>query len=148
MQWLKRIFGNPKETSDAQRLVSAASSLVAAYGEALEVHANSGSMFSDTSALPAEKETIKAALKLLLRVSTDSQKSEQLRAAYLMLADFQPGIGDQILALDVGEPPPHDGDVQGYAARVVEQMDNLQMWQTKAGAELDVLLAELQAEGA
>lgn len=147
MRWLRSLFGGSTKSTDAQRLVAAAGDLVAAYGEALEAQANSGSMFSDTSALPVKKETIKAALKLLIRVNTDTQKREQLRAAYLMLANFQPGVGDQILTLDAGEPPPIDGDIQAYAAGVVEQMDRLQVWQAKAGVEMDALQAELQAEG-
>lgn len=68
-----------------------AEALVNRYGDALGKAA--GSLVADTSLLPADKDSIKAAILRCLKVTRDAQQRELLKVAYVSLSSFQEGAG-------------------------------------------------------
>lgn len=120
--------------------------VVNAYGGLLaQGHAGSG-VISDTKFLPYPKETIKAALITALRITTDKQMRENLKVAYISLADFQDGVGPNpigvnLLGLDLNADP------LGLAQTLANQSPMVADFQKKSDAEMQDLKGELVAKG-
>lgn len=60
---------------------------------------------ADTKKLPYEKETIKGAFILLMRLCEDPKRKELLKYGYVSLANFQDGVGETDLGLDLEKLP-------------------------------------------
>lgn len=137
MSFLTRIFGrSPQPTSagDIQKIVSA-------YGAAMS---SRQSIYSDESELPFPKPAIKSALIAAIKTSDDATMREQLKAAYVMLADWQDGIGPgphslEVTAADLADPM--------AAAKRFTAGASLTEVPARAAAEGQTLLAELKSLG-
>jgi hypothetical protein len=112
-----------------------------AYGAVL---ASRKSMYADASALPYPKRTIKSALIAALSVIEDAQTREDLKAAYVMLAEFQEGIGAGPYPWELSAT-----DSEGVDAikRIVDAGSSFTEMPGKVAAESQALLDELKALG-
>jgi hypothetical protein len=91
MGLLDRIFGRAKNESPSASAIApaAAERIVQEYGAVLgSAAAPAPGCVADASALPHPKERIKAALVFALRATTDRGMKEQLKIAYISLADW------------------------------------------------------------
>lgn len=66
--------------------------IINAYGKAME---HNKSQYGDLSELPYTKDRIKEALVHGIKGGADPKVREQLKAAYLMLANWQPGLANR-----------------------------------------------------
>ena len=79
---------------------------------------------ADTKKLPYEKETLKEAFILLMRLCDDPKTKELLKYGYLSLASFQEGVGETDLGLDLERLPKVkdiDFNSGNEVARVINQ---------------------------
>ena len=60
---------------------------------------NNGGLFMDEKWLPLDKAAMKTAFKIALTAERDGQRIDWLKTGWLLLADFQPGIGDTPISL-------------------------------------------------
>jgi hypothetical protein len=119
--------------------------LINAYGAALEAHAASESAVSDISKLPAPKDTMRSAFLAAISVTEDKVLREQLRGAYVRLADFQPGVGAQVIKIDAGLST--SSDIREVAARVAAQGKVFSEWVGRVKPEAERLLKDLADAG-
>ncbi len=70
-----------------------------AYGKTIEFLAPPPGGVADENKLPFPKARIKSSILLMLKQATPEQRSV-LCSGYLMLADFQPGVGDKDTGID------------------------------------------------
>jgi len=74
--------------NDAAKLIP---HVIGRYAELMEKH---GGTYMDESWLPLDKPGMKTILKLALTIEKDEKNIDWLKAGWLLLADFQPGIGE------------------------------------------------------
>jgi hypothetical protein len=101
---------------------------------------------ADERELPHSKERIKHAIALLLGVSDDLPFREQLKTSYLLLADWQEGVGEQRVGVFAATPSEGaagggDRDENDAAWQAWEQ------WRPRVLQEERALKAELQQLG-
>jgi hypothetical protein len=112
--------------------------ITSAYGTLL---ADRGTSFGDVRELPYDKERIKQALIHRIRAGKDPKERELLRAAYVMLADFQPGLGNrrsaELTADDLKDP-------SKAAARFLANGDDFTRVSREVAAEAGSLMADLK----
>lgn len=115
--------------------------IVIAYGEAM---VSMRSMVADQSGLPYPKPVIKAALIAAISATNDAKMLEQLKSAFISLADWQEGIG----------PGPHvfnvtDKDLENPMATMKQIQANQSFTDVPArvAAEAQELSNELKALG-
>jgi hypothetical protein len=138
--WYARYIGRRRSNAASVPLTNAeAIKISSAYGTLLTDRHTS---FGDVSALPHEKERIKEALTHRIRVGKDPKERELLRAAYVMLADFQPGFGNprsaELTADDLRDP-------SKATARFLAKGDDLTTVSREVAAEAELLIADLIA---
>jgi len=114
--------------------------LIGAYGAAIGEHAEGGGVVSDVRKLPTSKSKLRAALLRLIKSSDDAEQAEYLRNAYLLLAEFQPDVGSQVIEIDSIQ---ERSDVSEEAARIAKQVDACMRWQTLVLDESGKLAADL-----
>lgn len=119
--------------------------LIKAYGAALEAHATSGSAVSDVSKLPAPKDTMRTALFAAISVAEDKVLREQLKGAYVMLADFQPGVGAHVIKIETDLNS--SADIREIAARVAAQGEVFLQWMARVTPEAERLRKDLADAG-
>ncbi|HVL59017.1 MAG TPA: hypothetical protein VM491_21160 [Burkholderiaceae bacterium] len=96
MSLLARLTGDSAEATATARpgvAQTCATLIVQQYAEAMRRGPPAGQVASDTE-LPYGKEEIGAALLLLLRATEDPRVADLLRSAFVRLADWQSGVGD------------------------------------------------------
>ena len=106
--------------------------LVAAYGKIIEKYPIS---FCDIDFLPSEKSELKKALKSVWAVS-DSATRSHLGATYVLLFQFQLGVGDQPIHSDIS------GLDHSDPLQLVEALEPFLNWSQTTQNEQDELLAE------
>ncbi len=103
MSILRKIFGAKQRSQEEllQKAISGANGVVNDYGDFMQSSAFPIPGFiADTKKLPHEKETIKSAIILCLKLCEDSKMKEMLKAAYISLADFQNDVGETDVGFD------------------------------------------------
>lgn len=125
--------------------VAHAEAIISAYGAILASGPVPGTV-ADVSELPFPKELIKRALLLLLRTKEDSKLREHLKCGFIMLADWQSGVGPVRLGFDVTKLDLTE-DALVLAKRHKAQADAAEKWLAVARAEQELLVKELQALG-
>jgi len=101
MGLLRKLFGRKREAVDVGRLdLNKLQLTINEYGAIIERQSKTGSVVYDESALPLPKEDLRKALLMLIASIKDTQSRDQLKAGYLMLADFQVGVGSRTIAID------------------------------------------------
>lgn len=136
------LFGNNKKTSDSPMSVERATEIASAYGNVLENNAPVPGTFADTSKLPYPKPIIKQALTLLLSSNSDIQIKDHIKTAYLLLADWQEGIGPANAGLDITSMD-ISADPMQIAEKIASQDNDIEKWQTIANEECQQLKTEL-----
>jgi uncharacterized protein YlaN (UPF0358 family) len=110
MSFFGSLFGKKKSVQqkneeDKKLLMDAirsAEKIVHVFGEFIESPQYPGmNTIADTKILPYEKEVIKEALKLYMKVTKDEEYKKLLKTVYTFLADFQEGVGET----NLGETP-------------------------------------------
>jgi hypothetical protein len=134
-----------KLQAPAQPSFDEAREIVGAYGGILESGPAPGTV-ADATELPYPKERIKAALLLLLKMTTDSTMRSHLSSGYVCLADWQPGVGPQRIGVDVGKI-----DLTQDTATIARQLlaDDVgsSEWLRKVKAEQEALVHDLRRLG-
>jgi hypothetical protein len=115
--------------------------IINAYGKAMM---DRTSAYSEVSALPFPKSRIKEALIHGIKEGDDPKFREQLKAAYVALAEWQAGLGDRRRP---GELTPEElADPAKAMAQITADPDWLKVPETVA-AEATMLHTELKALG-
>ena len=145
MGLLNRIFGRTKtEQSSAGAIPPAvAEKVVQDYGAVLASAAPAPGCVADARKLPHPKERIKQALVFALRMTKESQTREQLKIGYISLADWQEGVVDTAVGIDLTNLDPNADPVE-LAKRIASQGAAAEKWTPKVKAEQEALKAELQ----
>jgi hypothetical protein len=119
-----------------------AQQIVQAFGKTV---AELAGMIADENRLPFPKPVIKQATLMVLPFAPSDEVRRGLKNCYLFLADFQPGLGDQVIrALPAGEKPP--STIEEIAA-VAAHVEKWLPWSKRATAETQELLLELRDAG-
>lgn len=145
MGFLDKILGRSKsdQPTPATMTVAAAEKIVQEYGAALRSVSRPGRYVTDARNLPHPKEDIKQALILALRLNTDPKEREALKIAYVSLADWQEGVGDIPVGLDLTKMD-LNADPIGLAKRIAPQADTMVKWLPVVKEEQEALKSELQ----
>lgn len=128
---LKNIFTRKIRIRNPDMTFHKAVDIAGEYGKALE---NLKSSITDISYLPYPKPVIKQALKTLLKEYKDPELRAQIANAYIMLSNWQSGVGEGSIA------PRH-------AKSNTENFERNQMCSAVAYEETQTLRNELKAIG-
>ncbi|MFI4869434.1 MAG: hypothetical protein ACHQDD_08795 [Steroidobacterales bacterium] len=127
--------------AEHQRQAAEDRAIVSAYADALRAK---HSIAADASSLPYPKKRIKRAILFVLATSSDPAAREQLRSAYVSLADWQEGIGPGPYAFDI--TPSDVEHPRATAERIAAAGPVVPDIPARIAAETKVLLDELKAE--
>jgi len=121
--------------------------LVRAYGTVLEGTADA--LVVDANRLPASKHEIKDAILEALRKTTDPRRRGFLQNAYIDLAMFQPGVGEEPIRFDASPTSAPDGyeAIVAVASSIVERNPEIKRWSGVMAKESEQLLDELRSAG-
>lgn len=119
--------------------------IVSAYGTVLEAGPVPGTV-TDERELPYPKQTIKQALLILLKTTTDPQMRGNLKAGYICLSDWQQGVGPNRVGFDI-RTIDQTGDALSIAKRIAATEEAAKPWLAKAEEENKTLVAELREMG-
>jgi hypothetical protein len=137
-----RLFRRRAPPSTPKVTVAEIENVVHTYSEAM---LSKKSVIADVSELPYTKATIKAALLAAISATTDAKMRDQLKSSYVMLADFQEGVGSKPYSFD---PKLQDGEDEiAMMKRIAASPKSFPEISTKVLAEGQSLLAELKALG-
>jgi hypothetical protein len=139
--------GRPAVVDEKAYLGAAA--IVHDYGVAVQsVSAAGRGCIADVSRLPHSKRRIKDALTLLLSVTDEADLRERLKSSYLLLADWQEGVGVTIVSASMCDSDFNNSapDAVGSAARGLA-WDAWEKWRSRVLQEERALKAELQQLG-
>jgi hypothetical protein len=131
--------------------VKDAGAIVAAYGKVLSDD-QKGSLIQDEAQLPYAKEQIKAAVRVLLRITEEPKMREHLRTGYVALSSYQPLTTNQRQALSQWDSTVgHVGhassaDLRKMAQAITESGGVVQNLQEVVATEMEDLLLEFDAE--
>lgn len=136
MNFLKAIFkSRNSKTSLTDKEVE---KIINRYGEVLQFSAPPPGGVADVKKLPYSKEKIKAAILQAITVSNDKNLNESLKAAYVQLADWQEGVGEQDIGFDFSNPDSVTPE------QVLLQGEDLQKWTNIVIQEQEKLIQELK----
>lgn len=119
--------------------------IVSAYGAALETGPAPGTV-ADERELPYPKQTIKQALLVLLKTTTDPKMRGNLKAGYICLSDWQQGVGPNRVGFDIRSID-QSGDALSIAKRLAATEEPAKPWLAKAEEENKTLIADLREMG-
>ena len=98
----------------------------------------------DVTKLPHDKERLKSALLACISHSHDERLEEHLKAGYLMLSAFQPGVGEQDIGTDFASLD-LDEDPLDVATRIELEEERSLAWRHRVQDELEQLKDDLMA---
>jgi hypothetical protein len=119
--------------------------IVSAYGTVLEKGPLPGTV-ADERELPYPKKTIKEALLVLLKTTTDPQMRGNLKAGYVCLSDWQQGVGPYRVGFDISKID-QTGDALSIARCIAATEESAKSWLAKAEVEQKSLVSELREMG-
>jgi hypothetical protein len=145
---IKGLLGRPtvEAAAPANMTSTEAVEIVQKYGQVLETSAPTPGCIADASKLPYPKNKIRKALLACLMATPSGNLREQMKVAYLLLADWQPGVGPVDVGIDLKRMSPNVDEV-AFADAVVASTKDLEKWQSLAMNERATLKAELQQLG-
>jgi hypothetical protein len=141
--WVSTFTRTSSTSQQAPISHAEAEKVVQAYGAILQHSAPAPGCVADISKLPYPKEQIKQALITALRLTKDAPVREQLKGGYVLLANWQPGVGSTDLGLDISRIDQTD-DTQKQAQQVVAQSSDFGKWTPIVNAEGHALESELR----
>lgn len=137
MGFFKKLLGGKQKERETQmeRVLPAANKIVNDYGHFMQSPTfPAPGCIADAKKLPYDKQTIKNALMLSMKLCDDSKIKEMLKVAYISLADFQNGIGETDVGLDIRKfPNPQDIDFNDRTQikSVAKEMDSMMAFYEK-----------------
>jgi hypothetical protein len=160
MKLLNRLFGRTKTAqpaSDSLTLAAAAKKIHAAHASLNKIASDYGAVLASSTApmpgcvadvckLPHPKEEIKKALVYALRIVEDPKMRNALMICYISLANWQEGVGDTDVGIDLTKVDPN-ADTHDLAKWITSQASASEIWSLKARAERQSLVDELQKLG-
>lgn len=117
--------------------------IVQAYGEFLETNAPTPGTVADISKLPFPKEKIKQALLYAIKTSDDSELVSAMKTTYILLADWQEGVGNEDIGLDSSKID-MSKDIQNVAGDIKKMMHDPDGVLDKARQERERLVEDLE----
>ena len=138
--------GNSKEKSSTEMTTERAEEIIQDYGATLEHSAPTAGCVADVEKLPHSKERIKEAIALVLPEIDDAQLREYLKVGYMNLADWQEGVGDEQIGLDLTNMDTN-ADPLEMAKQVSSQGDAMEKWTPMMQTEREALKAEIEKLG-
>ena len=139
---LKKLFGGGSNFTPATMSGQEAEKIIQAYGAVLQTQAPTPGCVADASKLPFPKATIKTALIVGLKATTDQQTKEMLKVGYFQLADWQEGVGATEQGIDMSNMDLNDDPVK-LAQQVLAQGADQEKWLPVVKAEQEKLKQEL-----
>lgn len=139
-----RLFGNkqkPAPSSSTEPHI-----VVADFGEVLATRAPVPGTVADVDELPYPKDQIKLAILTMLNVTSDPHFQEQLKIAYVSLADWQAGVGPTHVGLAVKKLDRTKSPLD-LAKDVGARVEEIKKWQPIVAAEQETLIGELRHFG-
>ncbi|MCK9419129.1 MAG: hypothetical protein M0R70_07105 [Nitrospirae bacterium] len=147
MGLLGRFFGRAKsKQTDSSLTPEVAEKIVNDYGAVLASAVPAPGCVADERKLPHPKEHIKQALVFALCMTKEPQMREQLKIAYITLADWQQGVGDAAVGLDLTKMD-LNAEPDELAKQIMSQGADVEKWLQKVKAEQESLRGELQKRG-
>ncbi len=104
----------------------------------------SASLVTDLKYLPASKDALETALLIAMHAQSDPRQISLMKAGYLLLSQFQPGVGDVVVTF---QPRSIPDDPVALAQAVSELMPEYMRWQDAMRQEEEQLAAELSRAG-
>lgn len=120
--------------------------IVQDYGAILGSGAPAPGCVADVRELPYPKEHIKLALAFALSVTDDPQMRSHLKSGYISLADWQEGVGERPVGIDLTKQDVN-ADPLELAREIAASADEMTKWRAVVSAEAEALKAELQELG-
>jgi hypothetical protein len=142
----KFLFRKARNREGDDMTFERAAEIAGAYGAVLEYRAPTPGMVADSSNLPYPKNEIKKAIVTLLNSDVGSEMNEHLRATYILLGNWQEGVGSRTAGVDFTNMD-LNVDPRELAMRIVEQGASGDSWVEKANEERQNLLVELRQLG-
>jgi hypothetical protein len=144
-EWYARYTGQVRQTNVAPAPMTRDESLkiINTYGRVLAEHKSS---CGDLSELPYPKERIKEAILFGIQHTADLNVREQLKGAYITLAQWQTGFGARRANAEM-TPDDLKGTPSEIAARILAKGDELVKVPHEIAAEAELLMANLKALG-
>lgn len=148
MRLLDRIFGRTKakQHTPTGMTPETAEKIVQDYGTVLESSAPAPGCVADVCNLPYSKERIKQALVFALCLNKEPQRREHLKVGYILLADWQEGVGSGTVGIDLTRMD-LNADPLEIAKRIASQANAMEKWTPLVQAEHEALKSELQKLG-
>jgi len=120
-----------------------ASIIVQGYGKVIETARPAPGTVADVNKLPYPKEQIKDALIVALRSADNPQEKEYLKTGYILLADWQEGVGESNIGLDLSNIDLNQ-DPNSLIENVQEKSKVSDYWMKVIQKEGEVLEQELR----
>jgi hypothetical protein len=150
---LRKIFGGNQRAQEKQmeKTIAGVNKIVNDYGDFMQSSAfPAPGCIADTKKLPYDKEIIKTALILSLKLCDDPEMKEMLKVAYVGLADFQDGVGLVDVGLDMRKlPNPQNVDfndrtkLESISKKMDRMMESFEQFKKKADEERQSLLRDI-----
>lgn len=143
MGFLGKFFGSvDKNQSSSEISLERALDIIGDYGDCMENSAPAPGCVADAIELPYPKMQIKEALIVGLKGISDPKMKDAIMTGYLHLADWQEGVGDFHVGLDIGSFE-LGGDIRELAEKIASQGDEFEKWQSVVAAEQEDLKNDL-----
>lgn len=126
--------------------VDTAEDVIGMFGEILATAAPAPGCVADSDELPYSKDRIKQSIISVLQNTSDQRLCEQLKFAYVSLADWQENVGGQHLGLDLRRIN-QDAPPEQISAAICAMSADVQGWRPIIRAEQQQLITELKQIG-
>ena len=138
------LFGKSCDQTTKPSISSAqALEIIQRYGKVIETEAPTPGCIADAGKLPYPKSQIKEALVIGLRATKDPQTANALKICYLQLADWQEGVGESNLGLDIGELMAANHDTETLINKIASQSELDDKWKATVAADQESLKQDL-----
>jgi hypothetical protein len=140
------LFGGKKSVPEEKTSVPEEKKIVSEFGAFLESNQPTPGTVADASKLPFPKDVIKESLVKCIKAEKDPQMKEVFQSAYIMLADWQEGVGETNVGLDVTNFDPtlsSDDDMKKLANQIISQSKGFDKWKKIVAAEQAQLMKDL-----
>ncbi len=132
-----------KDESESQDMpLEEMNKIVQEYGSAMVNCGPPPGGVADVSKLPYPKSKIKKAIIQALQLDDDPEMATSLKGGYTQLSDWQEGVGDANVGLDLSTFGV-DMDTNERAEAFLKRQSQMEEWKDKVDSELDSLRADL-----
>ncbi|MFC1542892.1 hypothetical protein ACFL4M_03280 [Pseudomonadota bacterium] len=145
---IKSLIHGSSYSQDSEMALKDAVEIIQTYAKCLEERAVSASIVTDLNELPCSKEEIKSALIVAMNEKhIDPIQRRYLATGYLQLADYQSGVGDRLIGIDVSTIDIDKENVDALANQVAQSRQEFDSWKPIVEEEQKQLLDELKDAG-